>query len=70
MLKLAEARSENETQKKDLKVAQKVLSREVGDNVSFQSLINGSAGWRGRQQQILALQLKVDELQQQVGNHF
>ena len=66
LMKSAEGRNENDALKKELKIAQKVLTREVGDNIVFQSLLNGSSGWRGRQQQILALQLKVTELQQQL----
>ena len=37
----------------------KVLQREVGENISFHNLLNSSAGWRGRQQQIMTLQQKV-----------
>ena len=36
-----------------------VLSNEVGDGVTVQSLLNSPSGWRGRAQQILALQKKV-----------
>lgn len=65
-MKCVEGKSEIDSLKKEIKIAQKVLLREVGDNVTFQSLLNGSSGWRGRQQQILALQLKITDLQQQV----
>jgi len=68
LLKSAEERNEIETLKKELKIANKVLTREVGEG-TFQSLLNSSSGWRGRQQQILSLQTKVSDLQQQVGSY-
>ncbi|CAF4993018.1 unnamed protein product, partial [Rotaria socialis] len=34
----------------------------VGDSVNIQAILNGTVNWRGRQQQILALQDKVNEL--------
>jgi hypothetical protein len=36
-----------------------VLAQEVGEGVSVQSLLNGSTGWRGRAQQVAALQKRV-----------
>lgn len=69
LLKSAEERNDIDSLKKELKIANKVLQREVGENISFQSLLNSSSGWRGRQQQILALQQKNTELQQQLTNH-
>jgi len=33
--------------------------QEVGENVQIQTLLTSSSGWRGRAQQIAALQLKV-----------
>ncbi|CAF4412293.1 unnamed protein product, partial [Rotaria magnacalcarata] len=35
------------------------LEKEVGDSVNIQAILNGTVNWRGRQQQILALQDKV-----------
>ncbi|CAF4303871.1 unnamed protein product, partial [Rotaria magnacalcarata] len=32
------------------------------DSVNIQAILNGTVNWRGRQQQILALQDKVNEL--------
>ncbi|XP_066927690.1 coiled-coil domain-containing protein 13-like [Clytia hemisphaerica] len=69
LLKSAEERNEIDSLKKELKIANKVLQREVGENISFQSLLNSSAGWRGRQQQIMALQQKNNDLQQQLPQH-
>ncbi|XP_072020089.1 coiled-coil domain-containing protein 13-like [Amphiura filiformis] len=64
--KLSEYRNQANTLKQELKVAHKVLSNEVGDNVNVQSLLNSTSGWRGRAQQILLLQNKVSELKSQV----
>ena len=50
-----------------------LLSREMGDvaknasnSSALQTLLNESTGWRGRQQQILWLQQRVKELEQQL----
>ena len=58
-IKQAEFRNQCASLKQELKVAQKVLSNEVGDGVNIQSLLNSTSTWRGRQQQIIALQKKV-----------
>ncbi|XP_071788912.1 coiled-coil domain-containing protein 13-like [Asterias amurensis] len=52
--------------KQELKVAHKVLSKELGENVNIQNLLNDSSNWRGRAQQIILLQNKVSELNQQI----
>ncbi|BFZ06224.1 hypothetical protein BsWGS_09261 [Bradybaena similaris] len=52
--------------RQELKVAHKVLSQEIGEDVNFQMLLNESSNWRGRAQQIIALQGKVDELRVQL----
>ncbi|XP_065666817.1 coiled-coil domain-containing protein 13 isoform X6 [Hydra vulgaris] len=62
-------RSEMENLKRELKVAHKVLSREVGEHVSFESLLSSGSTWRGRQQQIVALQSKVEELEKKKVEH-
>jgi len=36
------------------------LEKEVGDTVNIQAILNGTSNWRGRQQQIIALQEKVE----------
>lgn len=69
LLKSAEERNEIESFKKELKIAQKVLTREVGENASFLALLNSSTGWRGRQQQIIALQSKISDLQEKLAVH-
>lgn len=64
--KVAEFRNQCDRLKKDLKVAHKVLAKEVGEGFNIGSLLNDSSGWRGRQQQITALQNKVSELKGQL----
>lgn len=58
--RLFEARNQIQLQKHEMKVLQKAIASEIGDNVSVQSLT--SEGWRGRAQQIMSLQQKVNEL--------
>ena len=65
-LKMAEQRNQCQVLKQELKLAQKVISKEVGDGVSMSALLSGVSGWRGRAQQILTLQNKVAELGEQV----
>lgn len=64
--KVAEFRNQCDKLKKDLKVAHKVLAKEVGDGFNIATLLNDSSGWRGRQQQITSLQNKVTELKGQL----
>jgi chemotaxis regulatin CheY-phosphate phosphatase CheZ len=70
-----EAKSHLDITKQELKKLQKVLNqfdtnkiflslfqaleKEVGDTVNIQAILNGTSNWRGRQQQIIALQEKV-----------
>ena len=64
--KVAEYRNQCQLLKQDLKLAHKVLGKEVGPCVSVSALLNNPDGWRGRSQQILALQSKVCELKHQL----
>ncbi|XP_068720551.1 coiled-coil domain-containing protein 13-like [Montipora capricornis] len=64
--KVAEFRNQCDKLKKDLKVAYKVLAKEIGEGFNISSLLNDSSGWRGRQQQITSLQNKVSELKGQL----
>ncbi|CAF1094655.1 unnamed protein product [Adineta ricciae] len=57
-----EAKSQLDITKQELKKTQKALEKEVGDTVNIQNILNGTSNWRGRQQQIIALQEKVNEL--------
>ncbi|ELU15563.1 hypothetical protein CAPTEDRAFT_52768, partial [Capitella teleta] len=66
-MKLAEQRNQNQSLRNEVKVFQKVLNQEIGENIPVQSLLTGTSGWRGRAQQIIALQKKVNELKCQLG---
>lgn len=64
--RLTDLRNQSQQLRQELKVAHKVLSQEIGENVNIQSLLNETTNWRGRAQQIIALQQKVDELKVQL----
>ncbi|XP_070547060.1 coiled-coil domain-containing protein 13-like [Ptychodera flava] len=67
-LKMAEYRNQVQQLKQDLKIAQKVLEKEVGENVNIPALLNGTSNWRGRAQQIIGLQNKVSDLKSQLSH--
>ena len=64
--KRTEYRNECQMLKQELKLAQKVLSKEVGEGISVATLLKSGSGWRGRSQQIIALQNKIGELQKRL----
>nr|XP_008110444.1 PREDICTED: coiled-coil domain-containing protein 13 [Anolis carolinensis] len=66
-LKVSEYRNQLQTTKQDLKMTQKLLANEVGEDVDVQNLLTTPGTWRGRAQRILILQGKVRELESQLG---
>ena len=65
-LKMAEQRNQCQLLKQELKLAQRVITKEVGDGANISALLSGGNGWRGRAQQIITLQSKLAELGEQL----
>ncbi|KFV65506.1 Coiled-coil domain-containing protein 13, partial [Dryobates pubescens] len=67
--KVIEYRNLLQSAKQELKMTQKVLLHDIGEDVNIQSLLSNSGSWRGRAQQILVLQGKVRELESQLAQN-
>ncbi|XP_025928011.1 coiled-coil domain-containing protein 13 isoform X2 [Apteryx rowi] len=67
--KVMEYRNQLQSTKQELKMTQKLLANEVGEDVNIQSLLTASGSWRGRAQQILVLQGKVRELENRLSQN-
>ncbi|XP_071416292.1 coiled-coil domain-containing protein 13 isoform X3 [Pithys albifrons albifrons] len=63
--KVMEYRNQLQSSKQELKMTQKLLANEIGEDVNIQSLLANSGSWRGRAQQILVLQNKSQQKQMQ-----
>lgn len=57
--KIFEALNQNTKLKNELKVAQKCLQQEIGENFTIAQIMSGHSNWRGRAQQIAMLQSKI-----------
>ncbi|XP_054450468.1 coiled-coil domain-containing protein 13 [Pteronotus mesoamericanus] len=66
-LKMSDLRNQVQSLRQELRMAQKALASEVGEDVNVQQLLSSPGTWRGRAQQILVLQSKVRELEKQLG---
>ncbi|XP_067642483.1 coiled-coil domain-containing protein 13 isoform X1 [Eurosta solidaginis] len=66
--KLFETRNKNAELQSQLKLAQKCLQQEIGENFNLATLAthHQNSNWRGRAQQILHLQQKVHELKERL----
>ena len=60
--KVSEYSNQCQQLRQELKLAQRVIAREVGEGVSVSSLLSGQGGWRGRSQQIINLRNKLSEM--------
>ncbi|XP_064644578.1 coiled-coil domain-containing protein 13-like [Lineus longissimus] len=60
--KVVENKSQIQALKQELQKAHKIITQEVGDGVNIQGLLTQTSQWKGRAQQVMLLQKKVNEL--------
>lgn len=60
--KITDYRNQCQLLKQDLKLAHRVIAKEVGPGMTVSALLNSPSGWRGRSQQIITLQNKLFEM--------
>lgn len=56
------------TLQNNLNKANRIISREIGDNFDIDAVLSEENSWKGRAQQIEVLKAKVKDLQSKVGN--
>lgn len=69
--KLFDSKNKNLELKNDILIATKILQQELGDKfTSIKELQHDLAGWKGRAQQIVLLQTRINELEEKLnGKH-
>lgn len=68
--KLFEASNQNHQLKNELKMAYKCLQQEIGTEANIPHILSGNSNWRGRAQQIVILQSKINELKEKFDSDF
>lgn len=66
--KMCDFRNQCQALKQEMKLAQKVIESEIGERIVLQDLVKENGNWRGRAQQIIALQNKIQHLQEQLSS--
>lgn len=64
--KVLEILNQNAQLKNELKIANKALQQEVGDNVNVNQILSGNSNWHGRARQISMLNSKINELKEKL----
>lgn len=64
--KLFEQLNQNAQFKNELKIAQKCIQQEIGEHINLTTLASSNTTWRGRAQQIAALNNRIAELKCQI----
>eukprot|EP00912_Choanoflagellata_sp_UC4_P000110 UC4_evm2s74 len=61
--KLRQLWRQNQSLKKDLQLAHRAISKEVGENISVSTILSSQSDWKGRAEQIALLRGKIAMLQ-------